>query len=272
MEPGKKTRKFLFSPVPVSLVIPVLLLVAVLLSTGCTSAFFSKQNTVPATPVSPPGIGNPANQITMQVVMVDETAHADYTTVWLTPSARIYTLAKNIPEYRMYIGLMEQSIQDGSFLTFTLDTQDSPQGFSIIKSVAKGVQPTPSPHEEEAMPVAQPVSPPDGVNPAHQVTMQVLMVDENAHAEYTTVWFDRSERIYRLPKNIPDYQTYIGLMEQSKNDGTLLTFTLDTQDSTIITSVAKGVQPAASSPGEKAVVVAQPVSSPDGVKPAGSRA
>ena len=112
---------------------------------------------------------------------------------------------------------------------------------------------------------ATPVSSPDVVNQANQVTMQVIMVDENAHAEYTTVWFDRSERIYKLAKNIPDYQTYIGLMEQSRNDGTLLTFTFDTQDSTIITSVVKGMQPAASSPGEKAVVVAQPVSSPDGV-------
>lgn len=160
MESGEKTRKNSFSPVPVSLMIPVLLLIAVLLGAGCTGAFFSKQNTVPATPVSSPDVVNSANQITMQVVMVDETAHAEYATVWLTPSARIYILAKNIPEYKTSIGLMEQSRNDGSFLTFTLDTQDSPQGFSIIKSVVKGVQPASSSDEEKAVPVAQPVSPP----------------------------------------------------------------------------------------------------------------
>lgn len=86
---------------------------------------------------------------------------------------------------------------------------------------------------------ATPVSSPDVVNQASQVTMQVVMVDENAHAEYATVWLTPSERIYKLPKNMPDYETYIGLMEQSKKDGTLLTLTLDTQDSTIITSVRK---------------------------------
>ncbi len=102
----------------------------------------------------------------MQVVMVDENVDAEYTTVWLTPSARIYTLAKNIPEYKTYIGLMEQSIKDGSFLTFTLDTQDSSQGFSIITRVVKGVQPTSSSDEEKAVQVAQPLSPPDGVNQA----------------------------------------------------------------------------------------------------------
>ena len=93
--------------------------------------------------------------------MVDEHAHAEYATVWLTPSARIYTLAKNIPEYKTYIGLMEQSIKDGSVLTFTLDTQESSQGFSIIKSVVKGVQPTSSSDEEKAVQVAQPASSPD---------------------------------------------------------------------------------------------------------------
>ena len=222
------------------------ILFVVLLSAGCTGAFSGKQDIIPATPVSlgiatnhTPGTSTSDHQITMQVVMVDETAHAEYATVWLTPSARIYTLAKNIPEYEAYIGLMEQSMKDGSFLTFTLDTQDTSQGFSIIKSVVKGVQPTPSSDGEKAVPVAQPVSPPDIVNQANQVTMQVIMVDEHAHAEYTTVWFDRSERIYKLPKNIPDYQTYIGLMEQSKNDGTLLTFTLASDDPEVIKSVQK---------------------------------
>jgi len=140
------------------------ILVVVLLSAGCTGAFSGIQDTVPATPVSPPDVVNQAHQVTMQVVMVDEDTHAEYTTVWLTPSARIYTLAKNMPDYETSIGLMEQSIKDGSFLTFTLDTQDSSQGFSIIKSVAKGVQPTYSSNGEKAVPIAQPVSPPDGVN------------------------------------------------------------------------------------------------------------
>lgn len=144
------------------------ILFVVLLSAGCTGAFSGIQDTVPATPVSPPDVVNQANQVTMQVVMVDENAHAEYATVWLTPSARIYTLAKNIPEYKTYIGLMEQSIKDGSFLTFTLDTQDSSQGFSIIKNVVKGVQPTSSPNGEKAVQVAQPASPPDGVNQADQ--------------------------------------------------------------------------------------------------------
>jgi hypothetical protein len=149
------------------------ILFVVLLSAGCSGAFFGIQNTVPATPVSSGTVTNqiPNNstfdhQITMQVVMVDENAHAEYTTVWLTPSARIYTLAKNIPEYTTYIGLMEQSIKDGSFLTFTLDTQDSSQGFSIIKNVVKGVQPTSSSNGEKAVQVTPPVSSPDGVNQA----------------------------------------------------------------------------------------------------------
>ena len=139
----------------------------VLLSTGCTGAFSGIQNTVPGTAVSPGTATNQTtidgtldHQITMQVIMVDENANADYTTIWLTPSARIYTLPKNIPEYKTYIGLMEQSIKDGSFLTFTLDTQDSSQGFSIIKNVVKGVQPTSSSNGEKAVQVPQPVSSP----------------------------------------------------------------------------------------------------------------
>lgn len=144
------------------------ILFVVLLSAGCSGAFFGIQNTVPATPVSSGTATNQTSdnsasdhQITMQVVMVDENAHAEYTTVWLTPSARIYTLAKNIPEYTTYIGLMEQSIKDGSFLTFTLDSQDTSQGYSIIKSVVKGEQPASSSDGEKAVQVAQPVSPLD---------------------------------------------------------------------------------------------------------------
>lgn len=144
------------------------ILFVVLLSAGCTGTFFGIQNTVPATPVFPPDVVNQANQVTMQVVMVDENASAEYATVWLTPSARIYTLAKDIPDYKTYIGLMEQSIKDGSFLTFTLDTQDSSQGFSIIKNVVKGVQPTSSPNGEKAVQVPPPVSSPDGVNQVNQ--------------------------------------------------------------------------------------------------------
>jgi hypothetical protein len=116
------------------------ILFVVLLSAGCTGAFFGIQNTVPATPVSSGTATNqtPNNstfdhQITMQVIMVDENANADYTTVWLTPSERIYKLAKNIPDYRTYIGLMEQSKKDGTLLTFTL-TSDDP---AIIKSINK---------------------------------------------------------------------------------------------------------------------------------------
>ena len=164
------------------------ILFVILLSGGCTSTFFGIQNSVPGTSVLP---GNATNQtpidctfdhqITMQVIMVDENANADYTTIWLSPSARIYTLAKNIPDYKTYIGLMEQSKKDGSLLTFTLDTQDS----SIIKSVVKGVQPASSP---------------DVVNQANQITMQVIMVDENANVDYTTVWLTPSERIYTLAK------------------------------------------------------------------------
>jgi hypothetical protein len=144
------------------------ILFVVLLSAGCSGAFSGIQNTVPATPVSSgtatnqtPDTSTSDHQITMAVVMVDEHAHAEYATVWLTPSARIYTLAKNIPEYKTYIGLMEQSIKDGSVLTFTLDTQESSQGFSIIKNVLKGVQPTSSSQEEKAVQVAQPASSPD---------------------------------------------------------------------------------------------------------------
>jgi hypothetical protein len=137
------------------------ILFVILLSGGCTGTIFGIQNTVPGASVSP---GNATNQtqddstsdhqITMQVVMVDEHADAEYTTVWLTPSARIYTLAKNIPDYRTYIGLMEQSKNDGSYLTFTLDTKDS----SIIRSVVTGVQPASSSNEEKAVQVARPAS------------------------------------------------------------------------------------------------------------------
>jgi len=151
------------------------ILFVVLLSAGCTGAFSGIQNTVPGTPVSPGTATNqtPNNstfdhQITMQVVMVDEKANAEYATIWLTPSARIYTLPKNMPDYKTYIALMKQSIKDGSFLTFTLDTQDSSQGFSIIKNVVKGVQPTSSSNGEKAVQVAQPASPPDEVNQANQ--------------------------------------------------------------------------------------------------------
>jgi len=116
------------------------ILFVVLLSAGCTGAFFGIQDTVPSTPV-PSGtatnqIPNDStfdHQITMQVILVDETAHADYTTVWLTPSERIYKLAKNIPDYKTYIGLMKQSRNDGSLLTFTLASNDS----TIIKSITK---------------------------------------------------------------------------------------------------------------------------------------
>jgi hypothetical protein len=149
------------------------ILFVVLLSAGCTGAFSGIQNTVPATPVSSGNATNPSlnnstfdHQITMQVIMVDENADAEYATVWLTPSARIYTLGKNIPDYKTYIGLMEQSRNDGSLLTFTLDTQDS----SIIMSVVKGVQPASSSNEEKAVQVPQPSSP-DGVNQANQITM-----------------------------------------------------------------------------------------------------
>ncbi len=135
------------------------ILFAVLLSAGCTGVFFGVQNTVPATPVSSGTATNqtPNNstfdhQITMQVIMVDENANAEYATVWLTPSARIYTLGKNNPDYETYIGLMEQSKKDGSLLTFTLDSQDS----SIINSVEKGVQPASAANEEKAVPVMQP--------------------------------------------------------------------------------------------------------------------
>jgi hypothetical protein len=73
-----------------------------------------------------------------------------------------------MPDYKTYIALMEQSIKDGSFLTFTLDTQDSSQGFSIIKNVVKGVQPTSSSNGEKAVQVTPPVSSPDVVNQANQ--------------------------------------------------------------------------------------------------------
>jgi hypothetical protein len=76
---------------------------------------------------------NTANQITMKVIMVEENANAEYATVWLTPSARIYTLAKNITDYKIYIDLMEKSKKDGSLLTFTLATNDP----SVIKSINK---------------------------------------------------------------------------------------------------------------------------------------
>ncbi|MDO9324290.1 MAG: hypothetical protein Q7T80_04950 [Methanoregula sp.] len=149
------------------------ILFVVLLSAGCTGAFSGIQNTVPGTAVSPGTATNqtPNNntfdhQITMQVIMVDENANTEYATVWLTPSARIYTLGKNIPGYKTYIGLMEQSKKDGSLLTFMLDTKDS----SIITSVVKGVQPTSSSHEERAVQVTQPASSPDGVNQANQIT------------------------------------------------------------------------------------------------------
>ena len=144
------------------------ILVVVLLSAGCTGAFSGIQNTDPGAAVSPgtatnqsPIDGTVDHQITMAVVMVDENADAEYTTVWLTPSARIYSLPKNLPDYPTYIGLMEQSINDGSLLTFTLDTQNSSQGFSIIKNVVKGVQPTSSSNGEKAVQVAQPVSSPE---------------------------------------------------------------------------------------------------------------
>jgi hypothetical protein len=109
------------------------ILFVVLLSAGCTGAFSGIQNTVPATPVSSTDVVNQANQVTMQVILVDENANAEYTTVWLTPSERIYKLAKNIPDYKTYIGLMEQSKKDGSLLTFTLASDDP----AIIKSINK---------------------------------------------------------------------------------------------------------------------------------------
>jgi hypothetical protein len=69
----------------------------------------------------------------MKDINGDKKADAEYATVWLTPSARIYTLAKNIPDYKTYIGLMEQSKIDGSLHTFTPDTADP----SVIKSISK---------------------------------------------------------------------------------------------------------------------------------------
>ncbi|PKL69623.1 MAG: hypothetical protein CVV30_08720 [Methanomicrobiales archaeon HGW-Methanomicrobiales-1] len=88
-------------------------------------------NNVTSNPAQPESSSDMANQITMQVILVDENANAEYTTIWLTPSQRIYTLAKNIPDYKRYIGLMEKSKKDGSLLTFTLATDDP----SVIKSI-----------------------------------------------------------------------------------------------------------------------------------------
>ncbi|MHB8163911.1 MAG: protease inhibitor I42 family protein [Methanoregula sp.] len=88
-------------------------------------------NNVTSHPAQPESSSDLANQITMQVIMVEENANAEYTIVWLTPSQRIYTLAKNIPDYKRYIGLMEKSKKDGSLLTFTLATD----GTSVIKSI-----------------------------------------------------------------------------------------------------------------------------------------
>lgn len=88
-------------------------------------------NNVTSNPAQPESSSDMANKITMQVIMVDENANAEYTTVWLTPSQRIYTLAKNNPDYKIYISLMEKSKKDRSLLTFTLATDDP----SVIKSI-----------------------------------------------------------------------------------------------------------------------------------------
>jgi len=88
-------------------------------------------NNVTSNPAQPESSSYMANQITMQVVLVEENANPEYTIVWLTPSQGIYTLPKNIPDYKRYIGLMEKSIKDGSLLTFTLATDNT----SVIKSI-----------------------------------------------------------------------------------------------------------------------------------------
>jgi hypothetical protein len=43
----------------------------------------------------------------------------------------------------------------------------------------------------------------------------------------------------RLQKNITDYKIYIDLMEKSKKDGSLLTFTLANDDPSVIKSINK---------------------------------
>jgi hypothetical protein len=71
----------------------------------------------------------------------------------------------------------------------------------------------------------------------NQITMNVINVDENVNVEYATIWLTPSSRIYKLPKNIPEYDAYISLMKQSKNDGSLLNFTIAADD--VIKSVNK---------------------------------
>ncbi len=74
-----------------------------------------------------------ANQITMKVVNVDENVNSEYTMIWLTPSPQVYWVAKNTPEYKTYLNLIEHSKKDDSFLTFTLAADNS----SIIQSINK---------------------------------------------------------------------------------------------------------------------------------------
>ncbi len=64
------------------------ILFVILLSVGCTGTFSGTQDIVPATPVSSgtatnqtPDTSTFDHQITMQVVMVDEQANAEYATV-----------------------------------------------------------------------------------------------------------------------------------------------------------------------------------------------
>ncbi len=83
-------------------------------------------------------VPNTKNEITMPVGNVDESENT-YATIWLTPSQRIYTLAKDVPDYKTYIDMMENSKVSHAPLTFTLAENSSTKIIKITKAPQKAI-------------------------------------------------------------------------------------------------------------------------------------
>jgi hypothetical protein len=107
-------------------------------------------------------VPNTKNEITMPVISVDESENT-YATIWLTPSQRIYTLAKDVPNYKKYIEMMENSRANHIPLAFTLAEGANEDSLTAIIKITKASQEAVDYYNDifsNLEPVAEEVAPP----------------------------------------------------------------------------------------------------------------